>query len=72
MPKGDLTERVITPMSEALVEAIDTHRFENRLPSRSQAIRALIENALAAPQAQAGSAFASSPPRALSELIASA
>jgi hypothetical protein len=68
MPKGDLTERVITPMSEALVEAIDTHRFENRFPSRSQAIRALIENALA-PQAHAGSVSTSSAPRGLSELI---
>ena len=36
------TERIITPMSKSLVEAIDDFRFTNRVPSRSEAIRQLM------------------------------
>jgi Arc/MetJ-type ribon-helix-helix transcriptional regulator len=38
--------RIITPMSPAMVDRIDDYRFSNRLPSRSEAIRQLIEFAL--------------------------
>ena len=36
-------ERVITPMSESMVKAIDDFRFAERIPSRAEAIRRLIE-----------------------------
>ena len=36
------SERIITPMSKSLVEAIDDFRFSNRVASRSEAIRQLI------------------------------
>jgi hypothetical protein len=35
--------RIITPMPPALLQAIDDYRFANRLPSRAEAIRRLIE-----------------------------
>jgi metal-responsive CopG/Arc/MetJ family transcriptional regulator len=38
--------RIIIPMSQELVAAIDEYRFENRLPSRAEAIRGLLEFAL--------------------------
>ncbi len=41
------SERIITPMPASLVEAIDDFRYEQRLPSRSEAIRQLLEFALA-------------------------
>jgi metal-responsive CopG/Arc/MetJ family transcriptional regulator len=40
--------RVITPMPDALLRAIDDFRFGNRLASRSEAIRRLIELGLEA------------------------
>jgi hypothetical protein len=42
------TERVLTPMPTSLVDRIDDYRFANRIPSRSEAIRRLIEAALEA------------------------
>jgi metal-responsive CopG/Arc/MetJ family transcriptional regulator len=42
------TERIITPMSKSLVEAIDDFRFSNRVASRSEAIRQLIAMGLEA------------------------
>jgi len=39
----DTTERIITPMPKAMVAAVDDYRFSNRLPSRAEAIRRLIE-----------------------------
>ena len=35
--------RVITPMPPSLVKAIDDYRFDQRMPSRSEAIRRLIK-----------------------------
>lgn len=47
LPNGSNGDpRIITPMSRELVDAIDEYRFENRLPSRAEAIRSLIELAL--------------------------
>jgi hypothetical protein len=40
--------RVITPMPKSLLQAIDDYRFAQRHPSRSAAIRRLIELGLAA------------------------
>jgi len=40
------TERIITPMPKTLVAAIDEFRYENRVPSRSEAIRQLLLDAL--------------------------
>jgi metal-responsive CopG/Arc/MetJ family transcriptional regulator len=42
------SERVITPMPKSLVQAIDDYRFSARAPSRSAAIRGLLEAALKA------------------------
>jgi hypothetical protein len=39
--------RVITPMPKSLLQAIDDYRFAQRHPSRSAAIRRLIELGLA-------------------------
>jgi metal-responsive CopG/Arc/MetJ family transcriptional regulator len=39
-------QRIITPMPAELVAAIDDYRFENRLASRSEAVRELIKNGL--------------------------
>ena len=42
------SERVITPMPKALVAAIDDFRFSNRVASRAEAVRRLIELGLEA------------------------
>jgi metal-responsive CopG/Arc/MetJ family transcriptional regulator len=44
--------RIITPMPHSMVTAIDDFRFGNRLPSRADAIRRLIELGLEAAKAQ--------------------
>jgi len=44
--------RIITPIPKALLARIDDYRFEKRLPSRSEAIRQLIEAGLG--KAQSG------------------
>lgn len=46
------SERVITPMPKSLVAAVDDYRFSNRVPSRAEAIRRLIEFGLEAAAAQ--------------------
>jgi metal-responsive CopG/Arc/MetJ family transcriptional regulator len=40
--------RVILPMSRELLQRVDDFRFENRLNSRAEAIRRLLESALKA------------------------
>jgi metal-responsive CopG/Arc/MetJ family transcriptional regulator len=42
--------RIITPMSKALIAIIDDFRFAERMPSRAEAIRRLIERGLQATQ----------------------
>ncbi len=39
-------KRVIIPLSQAEVDAIDDCRFANRMPSRAETIRELIAKAL--------------------------
>lgn len=46
--------RVIIPMPKALVEAVDDYRFSNRLPSRAEAIRKLLELGLSAAHSGGG------------------
>jgi metal-responsive CopG/Arc/MetJ family transcriptional regulator len=46
MAQESQMQRIITPMPAELVAAIDDYRFENRLASRSEAIRELIKNGL--------------------------
>jgi metal-responsive CopG/Arc/MetJ family transcriptional regulator len=43
----DKDPRIITPMPQALVDKIDDYRFKNRMASRAEAIRQLIEKGLA-------------------------
>jgi hypothetical protein len=40
------SERIITPMTKSLVAAIDDYRFANRLASRAEAVRTLIQRGL--------------------------
>ena len=49
------SERIITPMPKSLVTAIDDYRFANRIESRAEAVRRLI-------QAGLGTAPADAPP----------
>ena len=42
------SERVITPMPKFLLAAIDDYRFDQRMRSRAEAIRQLIEAGLKA------------------------
>ena len=39
-------QRIITPMLPELIKAIDDYRYENKIPSRSEAIRQLLRLAL--------------------------
>jgi hypothetical protein len=48
-------QRVIIPMSAAMVEAIDDWRFANRIPTRAEAIRRLLELGMDAAPKQAAS-----------------
>jgi metal-responsive CopG/Arc/MetJ family transcriptional regulator len=41
--QGHHMHRIIIPMAAELVAAIDDYRFENRLPSRTEAVRELIK-----------------------------
>ncbi|MGC8526154.1 hypothetical protein [Acidiphilium sp.] len=43
-----ISERIITPMPKSLVQAIDDYRFSERMPSRAEAIRRLLELGLKA------------------------
>jgi hypothetical protein len=36
-------KRIITPMPDSLIKAIEDYRFENRFASRAEAVRHLIE-----------------------------
>jgi metal-responsive CopG/Arc/MetJ family transcriptional regulator len=47
------SERIITPLPKSLVDAIDDFRFANRLPSRAEAMRRILEAGLAALAAMA-------------------
>ncbi len=44
--------KIIFVMEEDLLKRIDDYRFENRINSRSEAIRQLIERGLKAPDGQ--------------------
>ena len=46
------SERIITPMPKPLVQAIDDFRFGNRVASRAEAIRQLIELGLKAAKSE--------------------
>lgn len=46
MEKNTKDKRVIIPLNSELLEAIDDWRFEHRMPSRAEAIRALIRWAI--------------------------
>ena len=46
------SERVITPMPTHLLAAIDDFRFSERMPSRAEAIRRLLQAGLAALSAE--------------------
>ena len=50
----DDNPRIITPMPKELLASIDDYRFTKRLPSRSAAIRQLIEIGLKTERADAG------------------
>ena len=47
------SERIITPMPKSLVQAIDDFRFGNRVASRAETIRQLIELGLRVAQGSA-------------------
>ena len=38
--------KILITLSDKLVESVEDYRFENRIPSRSEAIRRLLEIAL--------------------------
>jgi|HubBroStandDraft_1064217.scaffolds.fasta_scaffold1638596_2 hypothetical protein len=60
------SERVITPMPKSLLTAIDDYRFAQRMPSRAEAIRRLIEaglRAVAAPVPKAAARKKGAAPR---------
>jgi len=42
----DKDPRIITPMPQEMVSRIDDYRFANRIPSRAEAIRRLVEKGL--------------------------
>lgn len=54
MDSEALSERIIVPMSKSMVDAINDYRFANRLESRAEAIRQLVEIALAAEKTRKG------------------
>lgn len=44
----ELSERVIMPITRAMLARIEDYRFDRRIPSRSEALRRLIEAGLRA------------------------
>jgi metal-responsive CopG/Arc/MetJ family transcriptional regulator len=44
--------RIITPLPKPLLVAVDDYRFSNRLPSRAEAVRRLIEIGLEAAKSE--------------------
>lgn len=51
MDQPKMTERLITPLSKEMLEAINDYRFEYRCESKSDAVRKLIQAGLDAAQA---------------------
>ena len=47
-PDEHLTERVIVPVSKSMLQDITNYRFEQRIESKSEAVRKLIEAGLKA------------------------
>ena len=47
-PDEHLTERVIVPISKTMLKDITDYRFEQRIESKSEAVRKLIEAGLKA------------------------
>ena len=43
---NDKDPRIITPMPQTLVDRIDDYRFKERIPSRAEAIRRLVQRGL--------------------------
>jgi metal-responsive CopG/Arc/MetJ family transcriptional regulator len=50
MENEKMTERLVTPMSKTMVDAINDYRFEHRCESKSDAVRTLIQAGLDADQ----------------------
>lgn len=48
----DKDPRLITPISQNLLDRIEDFRFETRSPSRSEAVRVLLEAGLAAKKSE--------------------
>ena len=57
------SERVITPMPKSLLQRIDDFRFANRIASRAEAMRLLIERGLAAEPGAGGAVTNEEAPR---------
>jgi len=38
--------KILITLNDKIIESVDDYRYENRLPSRSEAIRRLLEKAL--------------------------
>jgi metal-responsive CopG/Arc/MetJ family transcriptional regulator len=38
--------KILITLNEKLIERVDDYRYKNRIPSRSEAIRRLLEDAL--------------------------
>ena len=47
-PYENLTERVIVPVSKTMLQDITDYRFEQRIESKSEAVRKLIDAGLKA------------------------
>lgn len=64
-----LDKRLVVPISEKLLEAVDDFRFSERVPNRAEAVRRLILEALEARGVKANDAPASVPaePQAASQ-----
>ena len=60
MNDSPMSERIITPMPKALLEAVEDYRFSNRIGSRSEAIRRLLDQALEVERQKAGESEARS------------
>lgn len=38
--------KILITLNDKIIESVDDYRYENRIPSRSEAIRRLLEEAL--------------------------
>ena len=43
---ADKNPKVLITLSNKIIERVDDYRYENRIPSRSEAIRRLLDEAL--------------------------